>query len=94
LGREDKIVNCTFAAQTVKRMSVVLQIKASAAKAINELYNFPIEEVGILVNATKPEFEGDYTLVMFSFVKATEEVARNTWTGIRKIPVGEQQRIV
>ena len=50
-------------------MSVVSQIKASAAKAIYELYSFPIEESGILVNATKPEFEGDYTLVMFSFVK-------------------------
>jgi arginyl-tRNA synthetase len=50
-------------------MSVVLRIKALAASAVNQLYSFPIEESGILINATKPEFEGDYTLVMFSFVK-------------------------
>ena len=50
-------------------MSVVVRIKALAAKAVNQLYSFPIEESGLLINATKPEFEGDYTLVMFSFVK-------------------------
>jgi arginyl-tRNA synthetase len=50
-------------------MSVVSQIRQAAAKAINELYNFSIEESGILVNATKPEFEGEYTIVLFAFVK-------------------------
>ena len=50
-------------------MSIVLHIKEAAAKAINQLYNEAIEPNNILVNATKPEFEGDYTIVLFSFVK-------------------------
>jgi len=50
-------------------MSVVLQIKSAAAKAINELYNLSTDEAQISINATKPEFEGEYTIVLFTFVK-------------------------
>lgn len=50
-------------------MSVVLQIKAAAAKAINELYQLPYEEKDVQVNATRPEFGGDYTIVLFGLVK-------------------------
>jgi len=50
-------------------MSVVNQIKESAAAAIKELYNVEIKAGDITVNATKPEFEGDYTIVIFSLVK-------------------------
>ena len=65
MGAKIRVVNCTFAAQTVKRMSVVSKIKSVAAKAINELYSVSIDETAILVNATKPEFEGEYTIVLF-----------------------------
>lgn len=50
-------------------MSVVTQIKEVTATAIKELYGIEIQENQILVNATKPEFEGDYTVVLFAFVK-------------------------
>jgi arginyl-tRNA synthetase len=50
-------------------MSVVSRIKQAAALAIKELYNYRVDEAGILVNATKPEFEGEYTIVLFGFVK-------------------------
>lgn len=50
-------------------MSVVSQIKSAAAKAIKELYNFSIDESQISINATKPEFEGEYTIVLFAFIK-------------------------
>ena len=50
-------------------MSVVEQIKKVTAKAISQLYAVDIVEKDILVNATKPEFEGDYTVVLFAFVK-------------------------
>ncbi len=50
-------------------MSVVDQIKSVTAKAIAALYNVALEDKAILVNATKPEFEGDYTVVLFAFVK-------------------------
>lgn len=50
-------------------MSVTEQIKTTAAAALKKLYQFDIADESILVNATKSEFEGDYTLVLFSFVK-------------------------
>lgn len=50
-------------------MSVVVEIKVSALAAIKSLYEWEANESAILINATKPEFEGDYTIVLFSFVK-------------------------
>ncbi len=50
-------------------MSVVAQIKHAAVLAIQDLYQVQVAEKDILVNATKPEFTGDYTLVLFAFVK-------------------------
>jgi arginyl-tRNA synthetase len=50
-------------------MSVVSQIKEATAKAINQLYGIQLQTNEVLVNATKPEFEGDYTVVLFAFVK-------------------------
>src|SRR5688572_13729840 len=37
--------------------------------ALEKLYSLAIEEKDIQINETKPEFEGDYTLVLFSFIK-------------------------
>lgn len=50
-------------------MSIVNELKPVIAKAIRELYQLDISEGGLTINITKPEFEGDYTLVLFSFVK-------------------------
>jgi arginyl-tRNA synthetase len=50
-------------------MSVVSLIKSAAVKAIHSLYNHPLNEQDVLVNATKPEFEGQYTIVLFGFIK-------------------------
>ncbi len=50
-------------------MSVVTRIKEVTAAAIHQLYQVELAPQEVLVNATKPEFEGDYTVVMFAFVK-------------------------
>jgi len=51
-------------------MSLVEQIKASAKEALNNLYlGVEIPATAITVNQTKPEFTGDYTLVLFPFLK-------------------------
>ncbi len=50
-------------------MSVTQAIKVATANAIKILYQIELEANAILVNATKPEFEGDYTVVLFAFVK-------------------------
>lgn len=50
-------------------MSVVTKIKEVTAAAIHQLYQVELAAGDVLVNATKPEFEGDYTVVLFAFVK-------------------------
>ncbi|MBV9964016.1 MAG: arginine--tRNA ligase, partial [Parafilimonas sp.] len=50
-------------------MSLVNDIKSNAKKAIDDLYNSSIDESSITVNITKPEFEGDYTIVLFGLLK-------------------------
>ncbi len=50
-------------------MSVVVKIKEAAVRSIDSLYGVSLNPEQIQVNATKPEFEGDYTVVLFAFVK-------------------------
>jgi arginyl-tRNA synthetase len=50
-------------------MSLVMTLKAYTAAAIGHLYSIPVSSEAVLVNETKPEFEGDYTIVLFSLVK-------------------------
>ena len=50
-------------------MSIADQIRMASKTALEKLYSLSIEEKEIQINETKPEFEGDYTLVLFSFIK-------------------------
>lgn len=50
-------------------MSVVNSIREAASKSIKEIFSVDIHAGDITVNATKPEFEGDYTVVLFSLIK-------------------------
>ncbi len=50
-------------------MSLTNDIKHAAKQAIENLYNLAIDESAITVTLTKPEFEGDYTVVLFALIK-------------------------
>ncbi|TAL40359.1 MAG: arginine--tRNA ligase [Chitinophagaceae bacterium] len=50
-------------------MSVISKIRQASKEAIENLYGISLTDMDVQINATKPEFEGDYTLVLFSFVK-------------------------
>jgi len=50
-------------------MNIAEQIRLASKKTLEELYSLTIDENIIQINETKPEFEGDYTLVLFSFIK-------------------------
>lgn len=51
-------------------MGIVQQIKVATAGALLDLYGQQLTAEDILVNATKPEFSGDYTVVLFALVKS------------------------
>ncbi len=51
------------------RMSIIKDIKPLLQASLKELYGYEAAETELTINSTKPEFEGDYTIVLFSFVK-------------------------
>lgn len=50
-------------------MGIVNKIKPLIVTALQDIYGQQFQEADLTINLTKPEFEGDYTLVLFSFVK-------------------------
>ena len=56
-------------------MSIASQIKPLVIKALKELYDLDLTGNDITVNITKPEFEGDYTVVLFAFIKSLKKPA-------------------
>jgi arginyl-tRNA synthetase len=51
-------------------MSIVSTIQKSAKESLAALFNQDFTEKDFQVSQTKPEFEGDYTVVLFSLVKS------------------------
>ena len=54
-------------------MSIIALIQKHVAQSLTDLYNQPFTDKDFQINQTKPEFEGDYTVVMFSLVKALRQ---------------------
>lgn len=50
-------------------MSLINQLRSLLVDVLRELYGHQIQEKDLTINITKPEFDGDYTLVLFSFIK-------------------------
>jgi arginyl-tRNA synthetase len=59
-------------------MSVVQSIRTAAVAAINSLYDQQLTASDIAINTTKPEFEGEYTIVVFSFTKFSRQKPEET----------------
>ncbi|MES2431110.1 MAG: arginine--tRNA ligase [Bacteroidota bacterium] len=51
-------------------MSIVSQLQKSVIESLSTLYNQAFTEKDFQINQTKTEFEGDYTVVLFSLVKS------------------------
>ncbi len=54
-------------------MSFTSYIQSAAVKSLSELYAQQFSENDFQVNETKPEFEGDYTIVLFALVKTLKK---------------------
>lgn len=59
-------------------MSFINEIKKAGAQSIKELYKLKLEPQDLLINETKPEFEGDYTLVLFPLIKRLKQNPEKT----------------
>ena len=54
-------------------MALVESIRKAVFESLNKLYQHSFSEGDFQINQTKPEFEGDYTVVLFSIVKITKK---------------------
>lgn len=52
-------------------MSIAQELQQAVIKSLAHLYNIDVAETDFQVNQTKEEFEGDYTVVLFSLLKKT-----------------------
>jgi arginyl-tRNA synthetase len=52
-----------------KYMAIAALLKGTVTASLTQLYQQPFSENDFQVNQTKPEFEGDYTIVLFSLIK-------------------------
>src|SRR6187397_2629017 len=63
-------------------MNIAEQIRVASKNTLEKLYDLTIDEKNIQINETKPEFEGDYTLVLFSFIKQLKKSPEQLGTEI------------
>lgn len=54
-------------------MTFTSGIQSFALQSLSELYGHEFSEKDFQINETKPEFEGDYTIVLFSLVKSLKK---------------------
>lgn len=54
-------------------MRIVTHVKEIIAQSLREKYGLSCTAADLVFNTTKPEFEGDYTLVLFSLVKELKQ---------------------
>ncbi len=59
-------------------MNTASRIKPFVIKSLKELYNLDCSATELTISLTKPEFEGDYTIVLFSFVKQLKKSPEQT----------------
>ncbi|MBC7865957.1 MAG: arginine--tRNA ligase, partial [Gloeobacteraceae cyanobacterium ES-bin-316] len=52
-------------------MSIAQELRMAVVKSLHDLYQISFTEADFQVNQTKEEFEGDYTVVLFSLLKKT-----------------------
>ncbi|MFM7839246.1 MAG: arginine--tRNA ligase, partial [Chitinophagaceae bacterium] len=54
-------------------MSIVSALQSATASLLQQTFQLSLAPGEILVNETKPEFEGDYTLVLFALAKPLKQ---------------------
>ncbi len=58
-------------------MAFTTTIQSAAIKTLQELYGLQFSEKDFQINETKPEFTGDYTIVLFALVKTLKKSPEN-----------------
>ncbi|HEY4205214.1 MAG TPA: arginine--tRNA ligase [Puia sp.] len=74
-------------------MDIISQIRTAVGKLLLDSYKYSTAPVDIQINETKPEFEGDYTVVLFSFVKSLKKSPETLGNELGQALVGEYPQL-
>lgn len=64
---------CYFCGLNGKTMRIVPMIQETVSREIENLYGATLNPMDIQVSETKPDFEGDYTVVLFALTKSLKK---------------------
>ncbi len=68
-------------------MSFTTTIQSAAIESLEELYGRQFSEQDFQVNETRPEFKGDYTIVLFSLLKPLKESPEGLGKKLGDLPI-------
>lgn len=74
-------------------MAIVSVIQSAVSEQIKNLYQADIHPSSITVNETKPEFEGDYTVVLFALLKTLKKQPEALGNELGQQLVAENSRL-
>ncbi len=69
----------------VDPMTITAKLQELTVDAVKELYEIEISPQDVLINQTRREFEGEYSIVVFPFVKAARRKPEDVGTAIGKV---------
>ena len=75
-------------------MSVVQNIRTAAAAAIKATFEQTIPAADIAINTTKPEFQGEYTILVFPFTKFSKLKPEETGTKLGEYLVAHYPELI
>lgn len=75
-------------------MSIVSIIQQEVAKAIASSFDLNIPSKEVLINETKPEFEGDYTVVLFSLVKSLKKAPEQIGNELGEVLLKQSNHLI
>ena len=78
----------------MEQMNIKSLISASIVAALHELYNIDQEASTITLQDTKREFEGDYTLVVFPYVKQAHKSPEQVGTEIGEYVIAHCKEVM
>ena len=69
-------------------MNIELTLQEAVASALKKLYSIEIAHETVVLQSTKKEFQGDYTIVVFPYVKqarrSPEQLANELGTEVKE----------
>ena len=75
-------------------MNIESYLAQTISETVNQLFDLSTNSENIVIQKTKKEFDGDYTLVTFPFIKASKKTPENTGELIGELLLKKNDNII